>query len=110
MTSLINRYDTEIGNKSINLQELTTELNNLTEKINEIDKEIQEQSVIFNSCEKEQEDARLLELKLKIKEIKKPRAVKIIQRWWRKIYLELKLKKLKKSKGKKSKKKRKKKK
>ncbi|KAF7989455.1 hypothetical protein HCN44_008129 [Aphidius gifuensis] len=110
LTSLINRFDTEIEKKNELLLDMKNQLNNIKNEIKKTDENIKLQLDIFDSCQVEHEETRLNNIKLKIKEIRKPRAAKIIINWWKNIHEKLELNKLFKKNNKKLKKKKKKKK
>ncbi|XP_044591271.1 dynein regulatory complex protein 10-like [Cotesia glomerata] len=97
-TSLLNRYDSEIGDKKNYLEELRAERFDLEENLKEIEEIINQQSVIYDEYmyKRRQVDVDRMEA------IIKSHAARTIQRWWKNI-----LQKRKKTKKKKKKKKKK---
>ncbi|XP_015113493.1 dynein regulatory complex protein 10 [Diachasma alloeum] len=106
--SLLNRYDTEIGERKKTVSDLESVLNDLTKKIHQLEENMEEQSCLYDSCFNEQEESKLAEIRSKLEVISRTIAAKKIQRWWRSILPSLRTRKKKKSKKSKKKGKRKK--
>ncbi|XP_057341751.1 uncharacterized protein LOC130678513 [Microplitis mediator] len=99
LTSLLHRYDTEIGDKKCHLEKLKAERCDLEENLKQTEEIINKQSIIYEEYMNERHKSDIDRLE----SFRKNRAAKKIQLWWRFI-LTVKKKKTK-TKGQKKKKK-----
>ncbi|XP_058807861.1 dynein regulatory complex protein 10 isoform X2 [Phymastichus coffea] len=103
LTSLIMKFDTEIGDRQETYDELMKEYVDLEQEKSQLTDAMNEQFIIYNSIITEREEKAFEEYREKYMKFVNNRSARLIQRWWRAVRSKLKKKDKKKGKKKKTK-------